>query len=98
MWDDYLEMISPWAAAVPFLVNPGNHEYDYTRDDWPSRGMVGMLTLNTSPTCTGVQTRAASAASRRNAYSLWAFRTHTGKQYPHPGRGSHRSGRSRWYL
>ena len=47
MWDDYLEMISPWAAAVPFLVNPGNHEYDYTRDDWPSRGTAGMLTLNT---------------------------------------------------
>ena len=37
VWDDYLEMISPWAAAVPFLVNPGNHEYDYTRDDWPKR-------------------------------------------------------------
>ena len=36
VWDDYLEMISPWAAAVPFLVNPGNHEYDYTRADWPS--------------------------------------------------------------
>ena len=36
MWDDYLEMISPWAAAVPFLVNPGNHEYDFTRADWPS--------------------------------------------------------------
>jgi len=34
VWDDYLEMIAPWAAAFPFLVNPGNHEYDYVRSAW----------------------------------------------------------------
>ena len=34
VWDDYLEMIAPWAARLPFLVNPGNHEYDYVRSAW----------------------------------------------------------------
>ena len=37
VWDDFFEMITPWAAKIPFLVCPGNHEYDYTRSAWIGR-------------------------------------------------------------
>ena len=48
VWDDYLEMIAPWAAALPFLVNPGNHEYDYVRSAWTGHAGGGGGTAGTA--------------------------------------------------
>ena len=31
-WDEWLEMIAPWASRAPVLANPGNHEWD--GGDW----------------------------------------------------------------
>ena len=50
VWDDYLEMIAPWAARLPFLVNPGNHEYDYVRSAWAGHAGGGGATGGTAQT------------------------------------------------
>ena len=36
VWDDYLEMIAPFASRVGYGVNLGNHEFN-----WPAAGFKG---------------------------------------------------------
>ena len=41
VWDDWTEQIAPFAGRVPFLTNPGNHEFDAPPDAWRPRGVPG---------------------------------------------------------
>ena len=41
VWDDWSEQIAPFAGRVPFLTNPGNHEFDAPPETWRPRGVPG---------------------------------------------------------
>lgn len=44
-WDLYLDMIKGFSSRVPYLINQGNHEYDWYADEWKNESEAHPLTV-----------------------------------------------------
>jgi len=47
IWDQYMNMIEPFASRIPTMVAAGNHEYDYTSGDGSKKDGSGVKTNET---------------------------------------------------
>lgn len=42
VWDDFMDLIEPYASRVPYMISVGNHEVDWKRDGpWPTHDASG---------------------------------------------------------